>query len=161
MSSKINLQTCEYARKSSIFQDNQLIYKKTSDNFQREKELKKELNRLQAKRERYIEMRSDGLLSREEAKAKNEAVHKQIDVIENELKIMSCCQVDSRTLEMRLANTFKTIEDIVDVRKMDNVQLKKIIDRIEVDKSGQVKIFLHLLEDLHIDEDVLICDNRT
>ena len=62
---------------------------------------------------------------------------------------------------MRLANTFKTIEDIVDVRKMDNVQLKKIIDRIEVDKSGQVKIFLHLLEDLHIDEDVLICDNRT
>lgn len=27
MSSKINLQTCEYARKSSIFQDNQLIYK--------------------------------------------------------------------------------------------------------------------------------------
>ena len=31
MSSKINLQTCEYARKSSIFQDNQLIYSK-SDN---------------------------------------------------------------------------------------------------------------------------------
>ena len=29
MSSKINLQTCEYARKSSIFQDNQLIYYKS------------------------------------------------------------------------------------------------------------------------------------
>lgn len=28
MSSKINLQTCEYACKSSIFQDNQLIYNK-------------------------------------------------------------------------------------------------------------------------------------
>ena len=28
MSSKINLQTCEYARKSSIFQDNQLILSK-------------------------------------------------------------------------------------------------------------------------------------
>ena len=28
MSSKINLQTCEYARKSSIFQDNQLIFTK-------------------------------------------------------------------------------------------------------------------------------------
>ena len=37
MSSKINLQTCEYARKSSIFQDNQLIYLKylnTSPNYQ-------------------------------------------------------------------------------------------------------------------------------
>lgn len=29
MSSKINLQTCEYACKSSIFQDNQLIYNKS------------------------------------------------------------------------------------------------------------------------------------
>ena len=29
MSSKINLQPCEYARKSSIFQDNQLIYIET------------------------------------------------------------------------------------------------------------------------------------
>ena len=29
MSSKINLQTCEYACKSSIFQDNQLIYDKS------------------------------------------------------------------------------------------------------------------------------------
>ena len=28
MSSKINLQTCEYACKSSVFQDNQLIYSK-------------------------------------------------------------------------------------------------------------------------------------
>ena len=32
MSSKINLQTCEYARKSSIFQDNQLIYYKSQMN---------------------------------------------------------------------------------------------------------------------------------
>ena len=32
MSSKINLQTCEYARKSSIFQDNQLIYTNKSAN---------------------------------------------------------------------------------------------------------------------------------
>lgn len=30
MSSKINLQTCEYACKSSIFQDNQLIYRKST-----------------------------------------------------------------------------------------------------------------------------------
>ena len=33
MSSKINLQTCEYACKSSIFQDNQLIWIETLDRF--------------------------------------------------------------------------------------------------------------------------------
>ena len=36
MSSKINLQTCEYARKSSIFQDNQLIYDKRKFEFKDE-----------------------------------------------------------------------------------------------------------------------------
>ena len=35
MSSKINLQTCEYARKSSIFQDNQLIYLKSNNTINR------------------------------------------------------------------------------------------------------------------------------
>ena len=41
MSSKINLQTCEYARKSSIFQDNQLIYNKCG---QKCGQIKKELD---------------------------------------------------------------------------------------------------------------------
>ena len=38
MSSKINLQTCEYARKSSIFQDNQLIYMTPSQFFDESEE---------------------------------------------------------------------------------------------------------------------------
>ena len=41
MSSKINLQTCEYARKSSIFQDNQLIYSKTIEKYMSERKMHK------------------------------------------------------------------------------------------------------------------------
>ena len=40
MSSKINLQTCEYACKSSIFQDNQLILHKYIDRDWNDKDLK-------------------------------------------------------------------------------------------------------------------------
>ena len=44
MSSKINLQTCEYARKSSIFQDNQLIcIEKRKENKRNIEQMKKEL----------------------------------------------------------------------------------------------------------------------
>jgi len=39
MSSKINLQTCEYACKSSVFQDNQLIWSKIDDLKINQKEL--------------------------------------------------------------------------------------------------------------------------
>lgn len=55
MSSKINLQTCEYARKSSIFQDNQLIlytyYKHLFDEYGVEKETYKDWV---AKRRAYL-----------------------------------------------------------------------------------------------------------
>lgn len=44
MSSKINLQTCEYACKSSIFQDNQLIYIENEESFIYEDYTREELN---------------------------------------------------------------------------------------------------------------------
>ena len=64
-------------------------------------------------------------------------------------------------LEYVLNNTFRQIEDITDVREMNNTQLKKIIHKIEVDKDGNVEIFLRLFGDLGLDETVLISDNRT
>ena len=59
-------------------------------------------------------------------------------------------------LEGVLNNTFKQIEDITDVRQMTNAQLKKIIQKIEVDKEGNVEIYLRLFGELGLDETVLI-----
>ncbi len=39
-------------------------------------------------------------------------------------------------LESVLQQTFKEIEDIADVHQMTNAQLKRIIQKIEVDKDG-------------------------
>ena len=41
---------------------------------------------------------------------------------------------------------------------MTNVQLKKLIQKIEVDKEGNVDIYLRLLGDLGLDETILIDD---
>ena len=57
-----------------------------------------------------------------------------------------------------LNNTFKKIEDISDVHEMTNTQLKKLIQKIEVDKDGKVDIYLRLKGDLGLDEIVLIPD---
>lgn len=59
-------------------------------------------------------------------------------------------------METVLNKTFKEIEDIADVRQMTNTQLKKLIQKIEVDKDGNVDIYLRLLGDLGLDEIVLI-----
>ena len=63
-------------------------------------------------------------------------------------------------LETVLNNTFKEIEDITDVRTMSNAQLKKVIQKIEVDKNGNVEIYLRLFGDLGLNETVLVDDNN-
>ena len=44
---------------------------------------------------------------------------------------------------------------------MTNAQLKRIIQKIEVDKDGNVDIYLRIFGDLGLDETVLISDNQT
>ena len=59
-------------------------------------------------------------------------------------------------LEAILGSTFKTMEDITDVHEMTNMQLKRLIKKIEVDKDGNVDIYLRLIGELGLDETVLI-----
>lgn len=60
-----------------------------------------------------------------------------------------------------LKNTFQRIEDIADIRQMTNAQLKRILQKIEVDKSGNIEIFLNPLGEVGLDESVLINDDHT
>ncbi len=70
-------------------------------------------------------------------------------------------------LEGVLNKTFQSIEDITDVSQMTNAQLRKIVERIEVDKYGNVDVYLRLLQELGIDGTVAVpdtvpnLDNRT
>ena len=64
-------------------------------------------------------------------------------------------------LETILNNTFKEIEDIADLHEMTNTQLKRIIQKIEVDHDGNVDIYLRLFGDLGLEETVLVNDNGT
>ena len=85
----------------------------------------------------------------------------EMERIENELKMVSYHLTKGEQLEDILNNTFKEIEDITDVHQMTNQQLKRLIQKIEVDKDGNVDIYLRLLGDLGLDESVLIEENKT
>ena len=109
----------------------------------------------------------DGLLSAEDTaayeKMEQEVVDlgKEIERLENELKMISYNLTKGEQLESVLTSTFKEIEDITDVHQMTNTQLKRIIQKIEVDKEGNVDIYLRLLGDLGLDSTILISDNLT
>ena len=103
-----------------------------------------------------MDMYADDLISREELNDKIGGMRKEIERLENELKMVSYHLTKGEQLESVLQQTFKEIEDITDVRQMTNAQLKRIIQKIEVDKDGNVDIYLRLLGDLGLEEAVLI-----
>ena len=137
----------------------QRVYKAKDENLEYEKELNSQLSKLKRAREKYMDMYTDDLISREELNDKIGGMRKEIECLENELKMVSYHLTKGEQLEALLNNTFKKIEDITDVRQMTNVQLKKLIQKIEVDKNGNVDIYLRLLGDLGLDNIVLIQDN--
>ena len=145
----------------SVVNEFQRVYKAKDENLNYEKELTTRLAKLQKTRQKYMDMYADDLISREELNDKIGGMRKEIERLENELKMVSYHLTKDEQLEHILGQTFREIEDIADVHQMTNAQLKRIIQKIEVDKDGNVDIYLRLLGDLGLDETVLIRNNET
>lgn len=139
-----------------VIKEFQRVYKAKDENIEYEKQLNAELNKLRKSREKYMDMYTDDLISREELNEKIGGMRKEIERLENELKMVSYHLTKGEQLEAILNSTFKQLEDITDVHEMTNAQLKRLIQKIEVDKDGNVDIYLHLIGDLGLDEAVLI-----
>lgn len=139
-----------------VIKEFQRVYKAKDENIEYEKQLNTELNRLRKSREKYMDMYTDDLISREELNEKIGGMRKEIERLENELKMVSYHLTKGEQLEAILNSTFKQLEDITDVHEMTNAQLKRLINKIEVDKEGNVDIYLRLIGDLGLDEAVLI-----
>lgn len=139
-----------------VIKEFQRVYKAKDENIEYEKQLNVELNKLRKSREKYMDMYTDDLISREELNEKIGGMRKEIERLENELKMVSYHLTKGEQLEAILNSTFKQLEDITDVHEMTNAQLKRLINKIEVDKDGNVDIYLHLIGDLGLDETVLI-----
>lgn len=139
-----------------VIKEFQRVYKAKDENIEYEKQLNAELNKLRKSREKYMDMYTDDLISREELNEKIGGMRKEIERLENELKMVSYHLTKGEQLEAIMNSTFKQLEDITDVHEMTNVQLKRLINKIEVDKEGNVDIYLRLIGDLGLDEAVLI-----
>ena len=140
------------------------MYKAKDENAEYEKELNLQVAKLQRMRQKYMDMYTDDLISREELNDKLGGTRQELDRLENELKMVSSNLTKGDQMEKILNDTFKQIEDITDVHEMTNVQLKRLIKKIEVDKDGNVDIYLRLLGDLGLNESILVedeCENKT
>lgn len=137
------------------------IYKAKDENKDYEKELNERLFKLKKTRQKYMDMYTDDLISREELNEKIGGMKAEMERLENDLKLVQYNLDKGDQLESIIKKTFQNIEDITSVREMSNEQLKNIIQKIEIDKEGHVDIYLRLFGDLGLDENALIYDNHT
>ena len=144
-----------------VVKEFQRVYRAKDENVEYEKELNRQLSKLQKTRQKYMDMYTDDLISRDELNEKIGGMRKEIERLENELKMVSFHLTKGEQLESLLNKTFQAVEDITDVHQMTNEQLKQIIQKIQVDKEGNVDIFLRLFGDLGLDASVLISDDHT
>ena len=144
-----------------VISEFQKVYRARDENLNYEKELTAQLDKLQRTRQKYMDMYADDLISREELNDRIGGMRQEIERLENELKMVSYHLTKGEQLEAILHQTFREIEDITDVRQMTNAQLKRIIQKIEVDKDGTVDIYLRLLGNLGLDETILIRNDQT
>ena len=144
-----------------VVKEFQRVYKAKDENVQQEKEINSQLIKLKKSREKYMDMYADDLITRDELNEKIGGMRKEIERLENELRLVSYNLTKGDQLETILNNTFKEIEDIADVHEMTNEQLKRIVRRIVVDKDGNVDIYLRVIGDLGLEDDVLIENEKT
>lgn len=126
-------------------------YKAKDENIDYEKKLFAEMNKLTKSRQKFMDMYTDDLISREELNCRLAGVKQRIEYLEKELKMANYHSIKHERLESILNKTFRSIEDITDVSQMTNAGLRQIIQRIEIDKYGNVDVYLRLLEERGID----------
>lgn len=136
-------------------------YRDKDENAASKKELELRLDRLKKTRQKYMDMYTDDLISRGELNEKVGGMRAEMERLEKELDRIQRNMDKSGELEGIIKRTFQNMESVVSVREMTNEQLKRIIRRIEVDKEGNVDIYLRLFGDLGLEENVLVDDDHT
>lgn len=124
------------------------MFREKDENISREKEINTSLAKLRKSVDKYREMFVAEAITMEELKEKTDGLRKEIERLENELRMLHFNMSQGDQVEYVLQQTFDEIEEISDVRDLNNTQLKRIIDKIEVDADGNVDIYLRLFSEL-------------
>lgn len=136
-------------------------YKAKDENQASEQELMAELKKHEKSRQKYLEMYENDVITMEKLKSKTKELNLALSSIEADLKLVRGHISKSDLLENALLETFKDLEGIMKTEHITNRMLSRILEKIEVDESGHIDVYLRLLSDIGLENTVLISDDHT
>lgn len=108
-----------------------------------------------------MDMYVDELISRDELNTKAKDINEEAENIRSELRLIDGRAAKGDSLQKKLENMFSSAKAITTFEKMTNTQLRQIISKITVDKSGKIDVYFDLLDELKIGSDFRFCYDRT
>jgi hypothetical protein len=102
----------------------------------------------------------DDLISRAELNEKISKLNEQLEKIENDLKIVEYNLCKGDQLGSLVNQTFQDMEKLLSMGEITNAQLKKVIKQVRVKKDGTIDIYLRLLNDIGLEEELIFNDTK-
>lgn len=121
-------------------------YRSENGGERREKELQSELNRINRNRQKFIDMFTDDLITREELSRKIGGYKAEAERLGRELELVRERITSPERLREIISAALGGIRGAVDLRAAGNERLRGIIDRIEVNSDGSAAVFLKPLK---------------
>ena len=134
------------------------VLKEKHKDFKSLKEIKKEIEKLKKTKQKYVKMYTDELIDKDEFKEYTNSINSKINEFEKQIKLSNINIASEDTINKNIRKKINEIELILKRGEFTNEDLKKVIDRINVNKNGNVEIILKGLEHFDCDNEVIVRD---
>ena len=132
------------------------ILKDRNKDFKTAKDLEKEIEKLKKTKQKYVKMYTDELIDEDEFKEYTHSINCKMKEIEKQIKIANFSIASEDTINRDIKQKMSEIEKILSYGEFTNEDLKKVIDRINVNKNGDVEIILKGLDNFDYDNEVIV-----
>lgn len=111
-------------------------------------DVEKKRKRLLAKKSRYQEMYANDVMTMAELKEKTAQIAKELAALDDSLKLLERSIAVQRNSENLVKLYIIEIERFLKLETVTNLDLRRIVERISVNRDGTVRIILKKLDDL-------------
>lgn len=101
--------------------------------------------KLEKTRKKYLDLYADDLITRQELDKQLGGTREEIGRLEERLRQLELTALSDGMINVLIGQMFQNLDNFLTVRNLNNGQLKQLISKIEVDKDGNVDVYLRIL----------------
>lgn len=109
------------------------------------KTLREKLSKLEGKRRKYLDLYADELITRQELEKRLSGTREEMESLEERLRQLDVTALSDNVMNALIGRMFQNLDGFLTVRNLNNGQLRQLISKIEVDKDGNVDVYLRVL----------------